>query len=298
MQIISDLTVTIQNLMSARSGFAATSQSTFLKAGTALRAEAPVIRPGAASNEDNTEYDLFGSFGQDAKADAPAASSASAAQASTTTADDPYMRAGQANYGELYAEYTRFISSMVEADRQHKDSTVARYFIPAGETRETVMAMEEHDYMWAVQDEMEAAADRIPQAQTNKAISNQSLSYADASKMTSDALFSLQKALPVLNAALARTSSEVVEARRQSIGDNPKLQRLAQQLAKNDILSVKSNLRYVDRIVKGIESGFNKVDGDLLVKNDQGQYQLGDFSISFNGQAMLTSKDTFEAFTG
>ncbi|AZO44301.1 hypothetical protein EJ076_25985 [Mesorhizobium sp. M7D.F.Ca.US.005.01.1.1] len=50
MQIISDLTVTIQNLMSARSGFAATSQSTFLKAGTALRAEAPVIRPGAASN--------------------------------------------------------------------------------------------------------------------------------------------------------------------------------------------------------------------------------------------------------
>ena len=58
-----------------------------------------------------------------------------------------------------------------------------------------------------------------------------------------------------------------------------------------------SNLRCVDRIVKG-KSGFNKVDGDILVKNDQGQYQLGDFSISFKGQGMLTSRDTFEAFTG
>jgi hypothetical protein len=298
MQIISDLTVTIQKLVSARSGFAGTSQPAFPRAGTALRVEAPVIRPGAAGNEDTTEYDLFGSFGQASQAEVTAASSASAAQASTTTADDPYMRAGKANYGEFYAEYTRFISSMVEADRQHKDSTVARYFIPAGETQETVMAMEEHDYMWAVQDEMEAAADRSPQAQANKAISNQSLNYADANKMTSDALFSLQKALPVLNAALARTSPEAVEARLQSISNDPKLQRLAQQLAKNDILSVKSNLRYVDRIVKSIESGFNKVDGDLLVKNDQGQYQLGDFSISFKGQAMLTSKDTFKAFTG
>lgn len=64
------------------------------------------------------------------------------------------------------------------------------------------------------------------------------------------------------------------------------------------MLSVKSNLRYVDRIVKSIESGFNKVDGDILVKNDQGRYQLGDFSISFKGQSMLTSRDTFEAFTG
>ena len=298
MQIISDLTVTIQKLMSARSGFAGTSQSTFLKAGTALRAEAPVIRPGAAGNEDNTEYDLFGSFGRAAKADVPATSPASAAQASTTTADDPYMRAGKANYGELYAEYTRFIGSMVEADRRHEDSTVARYFIPAGETRETVMAMDEHDYIWAVEDEMGAAADRSPQAQTNKAISNQSLSYADASRMTSDALSSLQKALPALNAALARISPEVVEARLQSIGDDPKLQRLAQQMAKNDILSAKTDLRYVDRIVKGIESGFNKVDGDILVKNDQRQYQLGDFSITFKGQAMLTSRDTFEAFTG
>lgn len=298
MRIISDLTVTIQNLVTARSGFAGTSQSTFFKAGTALRAETAVILPGAASNEDNTEYDLFGSFGQASKADVPATSSASAAQASTTTADDPYMRAGQANYGELYAEYTRFISSMVEADRQHQDSTAARYFIPAGETQETVMAMEEHDYMWAVQDEMEAAADRSPRAQANKAISNQSLNYVDASKMTSDALFSLRKALPVLNAALARTSPEAVEARLQSIGDDPKLRLLAQQMAKNDVLSVKSNLRYVDRIVKGIESGLNKVDGDILVKDDQGQYQLGDFSISFKGQAMLTSKDTFEAFTG
>ncbi|TIN67983.1 MAG: hypothetical protein E5Y30_25525 [Mesorhizobium sp.] len=54
--------------------------------------------------------------------------------------------------------------------------------------------------------------------------------------------------------------------RLQSIGDDPKLQRLAQQLAKNDSPSVKSNLRCVDRIVKGIESGFNKVDGDILVK--------------------------------
>ncbi|RWN47545.1 MAG: hypothetical protein EOS03_08455 [Mesorhizobium sp.] len=97
---------------------------------------------------------------------------------------------------------------------------------------------------------------------------------------------------------MARTSPEAVEARLQSIGDDPKLQRLAQQLAKNDNLSVKNNLRYVDRIVKGIESGFNKVDGDILVKNDQGQYQLGGFSISFKGQAMLTSRDTFEAFTG
>ncbi|TIX02565.1 MAG: hypothetical protein E5V59_00625 [Mesorhizobium sp.] len=296
MQITSDLTVTIQKLMSARSGFADASQPTFVKAGTALRTEAPVIRPGATGNEDSIEYDPFSGFGRTSKADGPATSSTGAA--STTTVDDRYMQAGKANYGQLYAEYTRFISSMVEADRQHKDSTVARYFIPAGETRETVMAMEEHDYMWAVQDEMEAAADRVPQAQTNNAISNQSLSYADASKMTSDALSSLQKALPVLNAALARTSPEAVEARLQSIGDDPKLQRLAQQLAKNDILSVKSNLRYVDRIVKSIESGFNKVDGDILVKNDQGQYQLGDFSISFKGQAMLTSKDTFEAFTG
>jgi hypothetical protein len=101
-----------------------------------------------------------------------------------------------------------------------------------------------------------------------------------------------------LNAALARTSPEAVEARLQSIGDDPKLQRLAQQMAKNDILSAKTDLRYVDRIVKGIESGFNKVDGDILVKNDQGRYQLGDFTISFKGQAMLTSKDRFEAFTG
>ncbi|RWN28939.1 MAG: hypothetical protein EOR97_19820 [Mesorhizobium sp.] len=97
---------------------------------------------------------------------------------------------------------------------------------------------------------------------------------------------------------MAPTSPEAVEARLQSIGDDPKLQRLAQQLAKNDSPSVKSNLRYVYRIVKGIESGFNMVDGDLLVKNDHGQYQLGDFSISFKGQAMLTSRDTFEAFTG
>ncbi|MER9306286.1 hypothetical protein NKJ06_15250 [Mesorhizobium sp. M0293] len=183
MQITSDLTVTIQKLVSARSGFAGTSQPTFLKAGTSLRTEAPVIRPGAASNEDNTEYDLFGSFSRGPKADVPATSSASAAQASTTTADDPYMLAGKANYGELYAEYTRFIISMVEADRRHEDSTVARYFIPAGETRETVMAMDEHDYIWAVEDEMGAAADRSPQAQANKAISNQSLSYADASRM-------------------------------------------------------------------------------------------------------------------
>lgn len=96
---------------------------------------------------------------------------------------------------------------------------------------------------------------------------------------------------------MARTGPEAVEARLQSIGDDPKLQRLAQQLAKNDSLSVKSNLRYVDRIVKGIESGFNTVDGDILVRNDRGQYQLGDFSISFKGQSMLTSRDTFEAFT-
>ncbi|WP_164773830.1 hypothetical protein, partial [Mesorhizobium sp. M7A.F.Ca.CA.004.01.1.1] len=104
------------------------------------------------------------------------------------------------------------------------------------------------------------------------------------------ALFSLQKALPALNAALARTGPEAVEARLQSIGDDPKLQGLA-QLAKKDSLSAKSNLRYVDRILKSIESGFNTVDGDILVKNDQGQYQLGDFSISFKGQAMLTSRD-------
>ncbi|TJV25039.1 MAG: hypothetical protein E5Y04_09350 [Mesorhizobium sp.] len=64
------------------------------------------------------------------------------------------------------------------------------------------------------------------------------------------------------------------------------------------MLSAKSNLRYVDRIVKGIESGFNTVEGDILVKNDQGQYQLGDFSISFKGQTMLTARDIFEAFTG
>lgn len=72
------------------------------------------------------------------------------------------------------------------------------------------------------------------------------------------------------------------------------LQRIAQQLAKNDSLSVKSNLRYVDRIVKGIESDFTKVDGDILVKNDQGRYQLGDFSISFKGQSMLTSREWAE----
>lgn len=82
---------------------------------------------------------------------------------------------------------------------------------------------------------------------------------------------------------MARTSLEAVEARLQSIGDDPKLQRLAQQLAKNDILSAKSNLRYVDWIVKSIESGFTKVDGDILVKNDQGRHRLGDFSISFKG---------------
>ena len=298
MQIVSDLTATIQKLISARNGFAGTSQSTLYKADTALRTEPPVIRPGAAGDEYGTEYDLFGSFGQASKADVPAASSANAAQPSTTTADDPYMSAGKASYGELYAEYTRFIGSMVEADRRHEDSTVPRYFIPAGETQETVMVMEEHDYMWAVQDEMEAAADRSPRAQANKAISNQSLSYGDASKMTSDALFSLQKALPALNMALARTTPEAIEARLKSLGDDPKLQRLATQLAKNDMLSAKSNLRYVDRIVKGIESGLNKVDGDILVKNDQGQYQLGDFSVSFKGEVMLTSKDAFVAFTG
>jgi hypothetical protein len=298
MQIVSDLNATIQKLISARNGFAGTSQSTLYKADTTLRTEPPVIRPGAAGDEDDTVYDLFGSFGQASKADVPAASSANAAQPSTTTADDPYMDAGRAGYGELYAEYTRFIGSMVEADRRHEDSTVPRYFIPAGETQETVMAMEEHDYMWAVQDEMEAAADRSPQAQANKAISNQKLSYGDASKMTSDALSSLQKALPALNMALARTTPEVIEARLKSLGDDPKRQRLATQLAKNDMLFAKSNLRYVDRIVKGIESGFNKVDGDILVKNDQGQYQLGDFSVSFKGEVMLTSQDAFVAFTG
>ncbi|MER9583161.1 hypothetical protein [Mesorhizobium sp. M0276] len=296
MQITSDLTFTIQKLMSARSGFAGAGQPTFVKAGTALRTEAPVIRPGATGNEDGIEYDPFSGFGQTSKTDVPTTSSIGAA--STTTADDPYMLAGKANYGELYAEYTRFIISMVEADRRHEDSTVARYFIPAGETRETVMAMDEHDYIWAVEDEMGAAADRSPQAQANKAISNQSLNYADAGRMTSDSLFSLEKALPALNAALARISPEVVETLLQSIGDDPKLQRLAQQMTKNDILSVKIDLRYVDRIIKGIESGFNKIDGDILVKNDQGQYQLGDFSISFKGETMLTSKDTFKAFTG
>jgi len=101
-----------------------------------------------------------------------------------------------------------------------------------------------------------------------------------------------------MNAALARINPEAIEARLQSIGDDPKLQLLAQQVAKNDILSVKSNLRYVDRIVKSIESGFNKVDGDIPVKNDQGQYQLGDFSVSFKGEVILTSKDAFVAFTG
>ncbi|MER9641572.1 hypothetical protein [Mesorhizobium sp. M0239] len=70
---------------------------------------------------------------------------------------------------------------------------------------------------------------------------------------------------------MARTSPEAVEARLQSIGDAPKLQCLVQQLASNDSLSVKSSLRYVDRIVKSIESGFNKVDGDIPVKNDKGQ---------------------------
>ncbi|UVK51779.1 hypothetical protein DBIPINDM_005088 [Mesorhizobium sp. AR02] len=295
MQITSDLTVTIQKLISARSGFASASQPTFVKAGTALRTEAPVIRPGATGNEDGTEYDLFGGFAQTSKTDVPATSSADAP--STTTADDPYMHAGKANYGELYAEYTRFISSMVEADRQHKDPTVARYFIPAGETQETVKAMDEHDYMWAIQDEMEAAADHSPQAQANKAIGNQGLSYGDATRMASDALFSLQKALPALNDTLARMTPTAVEERLQSVGGDPKLQRLAQQVAKNDMLFAKSSLRYVDRIVRSIESGPNKVDGAILVKNGQGQYQLGDFSISFNGQVMLTSRDTFKAFT-
>ena len=290
MQISSDLTVTIQKLLSARSGLVGTSQQTFAKAGTALRTEAPVIRPGATGDEDGTEYDLFGSFGQ--APDVPAASSAS----STTTADDPYMHAGKANYGELYAEYTRFIASMVEADRQHKDSTVERHFIPAGETRETVMAMDEHAYMWAVQDEMEAAADRSPQAQGNKTIANQGLNYGDATRMASDALISLQKALPALNDTLARLTPKAVEERMQSVGDDPKLQRLAQQVAKNDMLSARSSLRYVDRIVRSVESGSNKVDGAILVKNGQGQYQLGDFSISFNGQVMLTFRDTFKAF--
>ncbi|WP_322415173.1 hypothetical protein [Mesorhizobium huakuii] len=292
MQITSDLTVTIQKLLSARSGVAGTNQQAFAKAGTALRTEAPVIRPGATGHEDGTEYDPFGSFGR--APDVPATSPAGAS--STTTADDPYMHAGKANYGELYAEYTRFIASMVEADRQHKDSTVPRYFIPAGETQETVMAMEEHDYMWAVQDEMEAAADRSPQAQANKAIANQGLSYGDATRMASDALFSLQKALPALNDTLARLTPTAVEERMQSVGGDPKLQRLAQQVAKNDMLFARSSLRYVDRIVRSIESGPNKVDGAILVKNGQGQYQLGDFSISFNGQLMLTSRDTFKAF--
>ncbi|MGX5827824.1 hypothetical protein [Mesorhizobium sp. 43Arga] len=286
MQITSDLTVTIQKLLSARTGLAGASQQTFVKAGTALRTEAPVIRPGATGDEDGTEYDPFGSFGQ--APDVPAASSAP----STTTAG--YMHAGKANYGELYAEYTRFIGSMVEADHQHKESTAARYFIPAGETRETVMAMDEHDYMWAVQDEMEAAADRSPQAQANKALANQS--YSDATRMASDALFSLQKALPALNDTLARLTPKAVEERLQSVGDDAKLQSLAQQVAENDMLFAKSSLRYVDRIVRSIENGPNKVNGAILVKNDQGQYQLGDFSISFNGQVMVTSRDTFKPF--
>lgn len=296
MQITSDLTVTIQKLMSARSGFVGASQPTLLKAGTVLRTEPPVIRPGATGDQDDIEYDPFASVGQPSKADVPATSTVSTAQGPTTTAKDPYLRAGQASYDELYAEYTRLVGSMVEADRRHEDSTVPRYFIPAGETQETVMAMEEHDYMWAVQDEMEAAADRSPQAQAYKAIANQNLSDGNSSKMTYDALFSLQKALPVLNAALARVTDKAVEARLQSIDEDPKLQALAQQLAKNEILAANSSLRYVNRLVKSIGSGLNRVTGDILVKNDQGQYQFGDFSISSKGEVMLTSRDMFKPF--
>ncbi|RWE29108.1 MAG: hypothetical protein EOS78_30750 [Mesorhizobium sp.] len=294
MQIMPDFTVTIQKLMSAKSGFAGANQPAFAKAGTALRTEPPVIRPGATGDEDDTEYDPFGSFGQAAGAQASSPISAT----SSTTAQDPYLRAGEANFDELQAEYTRFISSMVEADRRHEDSTVARNFIPTGETPETVMAMGEYDYMWAVQDEMEAAADRSPLAQANKAISNQGLTYGDAGRMTSDALFSLQKALPALNSALASVTPEAIEKRLQGIGDDSKRQLLAQQLARSDMLFAKSNLRYVARIVKGIEGGPNKVTGDILLKNHQGQYQLGDFSISLEGEVLLTSKDTFKAFTG
>ncbi|PBB66445.1 hypothetical protein CK228_23170 [Mesorhizobium sp. WSM4312] len=69
MQVTSDLTVAIRKLLSARSGVAGTSQQTFVKAGTALRTEAPVIRPGATGDEDGT----FGSFGQAPETDVPAA---------------------------------------------------------------------------------------------------------------------------------------------------------------------------------------------------------------------------------
>lgn len=297
MQITSNLAVTIQKLMSAGSGFAGASVPTLLKATTALRTEPAIIRPGAVGDEDDIEYGPFGSAAQTTMADVPATSTGSTAQRLITTSEDTYLRAGKANYDELYVEYTRFVGSMVEADRRHEDSAAPRYFIPAGETPKTVMAMEEHDYMWAVQDEIEAAANRSAQAQANKTIANQSLTYGDSKTMTSDALFSLQKALPALNAALAHTTSEAVQERLQSIGDDPKLQALAQRLAKNDMFAANSSLRYVNRLVKSIASGLNQVTGDILVKNDQGHYQLGDFSISFKGEVMLTSKDMFKPFT-
>ncbi|MBN9220247.1 MAG: hypothetical protein J0I79_20065 [Mesorhizobium sp.] len=296
MQITSNLTATIQKLVSARSGLAG--QPTDWKAGMALRAEAPVVRPGAVGNQDDIDHDPLTGMGDAPRAGRHLSSTISAPLLPTTTADDPYLRAGKANYDELHAEYTRFIGSMVEADRQHKDSTVPRYFIPAGQTAETVTAMDQHDYMWAVQDEMEAAADRSPQAQAYKAYASEALNFSDASRMTSDALLSLQKALPDLNAALARTAPEAVEQRQQGMGDDPKRQLLARQLASNEALSARSNLRYVDRLVKSIGSGLNHVTGDILVKNDQGQYQLGTFSISFNGEVMLTSGDSLKAFAG
>lgn len=94
-----------------------------------------------------------------------------------------------------------------------------------------------------------------------------------------------------------RTSPEAVEARLQSIGDDPS-SNVSRSSWPRTIVAPSRATCATGRIVKGIESGFNTVDGDILVRNDQGQYQLGGFSISFKGQAMLTSRDTFEAFAG
>lgn len=300
MQITSSsLTYTVQKFIAARSGFAASAQATPNQNATSKPAVGPqssLASPFKAGlDEVETEYSDRGSFGGAAKAaEMPALMSLPASQTHirTTTADDPYMKAGVANHDELYEEYLRFKGSVVEAHAAGTTSTAVRHFIPAGETKESVMRMDEQDYVWAVEDGMNDALRRDPRWQAMDRLSQQEMTQADTSKMVSDALSTLQKFLPALNESVFLNSAEYAEKAQGTASREEAFQaRMAQNASK-----LKAQLRYVNNLVAGIAGGPNTVEGNILVRDEQGRYQLGAFSVSFKGQPLVSWRDAFQEF--
>jgi hypothetical protein len=295
MQVTSQLTATVQKLLAARSGFAGPAQPVTFKPTTTFQTEPPLGRPGVNSVEVEGEYNQFGRFETPphdpaairAMERAKAVSASSTEIVRTTTPEDPFLREGKATVGELEEEYARFISAMVMADREGGPTTAKRNFIPAGMTEESVNALADYEYMWAVEDGKRATLRSAAEWQEGHHASLAEQTIGDSRRGASDTLYYLQKALPQLNDSAYLASPEYLEKRKEDFPTEEAFQSRVDQSTSR----FKHMLRYVNKMVQGLSSDHLSIRGDLLVQDENGKFQLGKFDIYFKDQHMLSSSE-------